>query len=274
MRKILTVLMLSIAVSAVQSQEFSQRLKLTANNISQAISENLRWYDLPVGAMYISGKYLAPESDDRIKLGLSNVDLHIQKELGFAGKTKPDNLNRDIIPQSILLTRVLYNAAYDLFSKNTDGIENHRHSFLFYKSLVYTYTLTEFVKNWTYRQRPDSSDTKSFFSGHSSTSFAAASFLFLEFNDYLNEKMPERTLPKFAAKFVSFSILYGWASFVAYSRLKDNKHYLSDVLIGALAGTAISNIVYYSYITNKNKALSINLGMVNNSPSLSFLISF
>lgn len=274
MRKILTVLVLSIAISAVQSQDFPQRLKLTANNISQAISENLRWYDLPVGAMYISGKYLAPESDDRIKLGYSNADAHIQKELGFTGKTKPDNLNRDIIPQSILLTRVLYNAVYDLFSKNTDGIENQKHTFLFYKSLVYTYTLTEFVKNWTYRQRPDSSDTKSFFSGHSSTSFAAASFLFLEINDYLNEKIPGRILPKFAAKFASFSVLYGWASFVAYSRLKDNKHYLSDVLIGALAGTAISNIVYYSYITNKNKALSINLGMVNNSPSFSFLISF
>jgi membrane-associated phospholipid phosphatase len=145
---------------------------------------------------------------------------------------------------------------------------------LFYKSLVYTYTLTEFVKNWTYRQRPDSSDSKSFFSGHSSTSFAAASFLFLEVNDYLNEKIPERTLSKFAAKFASFSVLYGWASFVAYSRLKDNKHYLSDVLIGALAGTLVSNLVYYSYITNKNKALNINLGIVNNSPSLSFLINF
>ncbi|MCU7494165.1 MAG: phosphatase PAP2 family protein [Ignavibacteria bacterium] len=271
MGRIIVVLLL-LFQAVIQPQDFIQKLKLSAGNISQAVTENLRWYDLPIGAVYLTGKYFAPDQDDRIKLRSAGIDDEIQRRLGISGRYSFGSMDKNIIPQDILLARTLYNVAYDLFSGSADGKENHRHAFLFYKSLVYTYTLTEFAKNWTRRQRPDSSNMESFFSGHSATTFAAASFLSRELNDYINQKMPEKSIPRFALKFASFSALYGWASYVAYSRMRDNKHYFSDVLIGALTGTAVSNLVYNFYITNRNSPVDINLGIIRSAPSFSLTI--
>lgn len=276
MRKVnlLILLFLLATYGYAQTESFSERLGKTSKNIYSAVSENLRWYDIPVSAAYISGKYFAPDADDRIRVYSDGLDGMLQSHIGRSGRFTIGSMDKDLIPQSILLSRMIYNIGYDLFTDNTDGKLNHRHAFLFYKSLIYTYTLTEFAKHWTVRKRPDGTDSKSFFSGHSSTTFAAASFLFREANDFIDQRMPERSFKRFAVKTASFSVLYGWASFVAYSRMRDNKHYFSDVLIGALAGTAVSNLVYNDFISSKDKPLELSLGMINRAPSISLTIDF
>ncbi len=86
------------------------------------------------------------------------------------------------------------------------------------RAIAVNETLTQTLKFSTRRERPDGSDHRSFPSGHASTTFAVATAL-------------ERHLGwKGAAP------VYLFSSYVATSRLHDNRHYLSDVIFGAAVG--------------------------------------
>lgn len=86
------------------------------------------------------------------------------------------------------------------------------------RAMAINETLTQALKFSTRRERPDGSDHRSFPSGHASTTFAVATAL-------------ERHLGwKGAAP------VYLFSSYVATSRLHDNRHYLSDVIFGATVG--------------------------------------
>jgi membrane-associated phospholipid phosphatase len=91
----------------------------------------------------------------------------------------------------------------------------------FYKSLVTNTTLTHVIKAIVDRERPNGG-RHSFLSGHTSSAFQGAAFIHKR---------------------------YGWeyaiapyigATFVGYSRVHANKHYVSDVVAGAALGLASS----------------------------------
>jgi len=85
--------------------------------------------------------------------------------------------------------------------------------------------LTEALKFSTRRERPNGSNHQSFPSGHSSLTFATATVI----ERHLGWKK---------------SLLgYAIASYVAASRLHDNRHYLSDVVFGAALGTIAGRTV-------------------------------
>lgn len=86
------------------------------------------------------------------------------------------------------------------------------------RALAVNEVLTQGLKYATQRERPDFSNKHSFPSGHASTTFAVATAL-------------ERHLGWRGALPV-----YALASYVAASRLHDNRHYLSDVVFGATVG--------------------------------------
>jgi membrane-associated phospholipid phosphatase len=86
------------------------------------------------------------------------------------------------------------------------------------RALAVNQVLTEVIKHSVHRPRPDGTDNLSFPSGHASSTFAFATAL-------------ERHLSwRFAVP------AYVFASYVASSRLHDNRHYLSDVVFGATIG--------------------------------------
>ncbi len=96
------------------------------------------------------------------------------------------------------------------------------------------------------RQRPDGSDNKSFVSGHTSVTFTAGAYLQRETDDALTnwDALADEPLLRSTLRIGSAAILYGWSGYVGYSRMRDNKHYLTDVIVGALLGAVIGNLVY------------------------------
>ena len=88
-----------------------------------------------------------------------------------------------------------------------------------------TMLITQGMKEIFPSRRPDGSDNKSFPSGHTSTSFAAAATLH-------NRYGWEAGLPAYVV-----------ASFVGLSRVEARKHRVEDVLVGAAIGTATGHLV-------------------------------
>jgi hypothetical protein len=86
------------------------------------------------------------------------------------------------------------------------------------RAQILTSALTTGLKYAAHRERPDHSNPHSFPSGHASITFATATVI-------------ERHLG-----WRSSALGYAVASYVAASRLHDNRHYLSDVIFGAAVG--------------------------------------
>jgi len=92
---------------------------------------------------------------------------------------------------------------------------------------ILTEIIVEPIKFATHRERPDGSNHQSFPSGHAAITFAGATVI-------------ERHLGW------KYSVIgYGIASYVAASRLHDNRHYLSDVVFGAAVGTISGRTVVH-----------------------------
>jgi hypothetical protein len=92
---------------------------------------------------------------------------------------------------------------------------------------ILTELLVEPIKFATRRERPDGSNRQSFPSGHAAITFATATVI-------------ERHLG-WRKSLLGYAI----ASYVAASRLHDNRHYLSDVIFGAAVGSIAGRTVVH-----------------------------
>jgi len=90
-----------------------------------------------------------------------------------------------------------------------------------------TELLVQPIKFAVGRERPDHSNNQSFPSGHAAVTFATATVI-------------ERHLG-----WRNSALAYTLASYVAMSRLHDNRHYLSDVVFGAAVGTIAGRTVVH-----------------------------
>jgi membrane-associated phospholipid phosphatase len=93
------------------------------------------------------------------------------------------------------------------------------------RAQILTEVLVEPLKFATHRERPDASNHQSFPSGHAAVTFAGATVL-------------ERHLG-----WKNSAVAYAVATYVAMSRLHDNRHYLSDVAFGAATGAIAGRTV-------------------------------
>jgi hypothetical protein len=93
------------------------------------------------------------------------------------------------------------------------------------RAQIVTEVMVEPLKFATRRERPDGSNNQSFPSGHAAVTFAGATVL-------------ERHLG-----WKHSLAAYVVATYVAMSRLHDNRHYLSDVAFGAAVGTIAGRTV-------------------------------
>lgn len=117
-----------------------------------------------------------------------------------------------ILWSSILATSAMNN------DSNNDIISKMQFSTF---AIVTNRIITDGMKRAFGRTRPDGNCCKSFPSGHTSHSFTIAVIARELYGDEIG------------------TLAYGLATLVAFSRINDNKHYLSDVIFGAALGTAI-----------------------------------
>lgn len=112
------------------------------------------------------------------------------------------------------------------------------------EAFIYTVALTDLFKRMFARQRPYArfgditvagpGQNLSFFSGHTSTAFAGATMSAL----LLADAFPEWSWLIYPSFFIP-------AAATGYMRIAADRHYLTDVLAGAGAGTLISLLVYH-----------------------------
>jgi len=122
--------------------------------------------------------------------------------------------------------------------------------FLYYAGMLSLKGLQDAVKGTVARQRPLSRlapeiaakrafvdaarDKRSFWSGHASSAFYASTFLDKRVRGAMRREMSAGDYDRW--NWAPPVLLYGWAGWVAYSRIHAYQHYLSDVAVGAVAG--------------------------------------
>lgn len=149
-------------------------------------------------------------------------------------------------------------------------------AYLYLETMAITGVLTDFTKLTVQRIRPWAYNEdvplenkkgkdikKSFFSGHTSTSFAGAIFFAKVFNDFY---------PDSQWKPYVWGGSIALASTVGYLRVRAGRHFPTDVLVGALVGGAIG---YFVPELHKNDKTNVTLQTSYTSPMMiGFQVSF
>lgn len=178
----------------------------------------------------------------------SSLDLTLSSQLARTdGKHCLGAISPLYYPRAVATYRLGGVLLLDAFAGQDFSPSTYFKLIRFHQALFYNTAFTHLAKRNLNRTRPDGSDTQSFFSGHTSTVFATSTFLYLELRDFFDAKTAQGNLPLMSAqgwKWLSAGALFGWASYVGYSRVHDRKHYPTDVLIGAFSGSLISYLAY------------------------------
>ncbi len=233
------------------------------------------WYDVPLTLVFLARNYYKDDNPSTkiITYPAMPFEQDIAGNIGVTGDNSLGSMDAWIVPGIILGSRVLWAVGGNILGQE-DMSSEYAHAWTFSRVLMYNYLATELVKNTVRRPRPDGGDTKSFFSGHTSTAFVTSAFVYREVDDLLDSNM-EAGFSRDAIKAASFGALYGWAAYVGYSRMADNKHYLVDVIVGAAVGTLIGNLVYDHYFGSDDDHLPvIGLGVIDDQPALSLSLKF
>ncbi len=268
--KFLAILLVTTSVFS-QSFERYNLIPRPVGKVFNGLFNAVEWYDAPIWGAYLARNSVNPETvGDVIKFAPNYIEQEFANSFRFTGPS-PGSMDKNTIPDAIFFSRLALNFSLDVFTGMEITERSYQKIFLFKKSLIYTYVLTEYVKNIIKRERPDGSDNRSFFSGHTSTTFAAATFLYKEMHDAYQDwnLLQENPLLNAVFETITFSTLYGWAGYVGYSRIKDKKHYVSDVVVGAIVGSAISHFLYEGYFNDDDCFLN-NLSLYTVGKDLAF----
>ena len=161
----------------------------------------------------------------------------------ISAKSNVNDIERTGDVLMILIPAIAFSNTY-FFEENKEGTVQ------FFQALLSTEIITEGLKIITHKRRPNGSDYKSFPSGHTSTAFMGAGFIHKRYG------------------FKKSIIPYIGATFVAYSRVQADRHYIEDVFAGAILG--VLNSFYFTNTRN----YSISVFSKNNTYSFSLEYSF
>lgn len=127
----------------------------------------------------------------------------------------------------------------------------------FVAGAVATGAVTDLAKRIVHRPRPycqeggvlppghtptDGYHTESFYSGHSSQAFFAASFVNNRLRRHMRQEWRREEYRSW--RWTAPLLTYGWATVVGWSRMHADKHHFTDVCTGALVGYALGEVFY------------------------------
>ncbi len=148
---------------------------------------------------------------------------------------------------------------------------------MYFQTLILAETLPLTLKGITQRTRPfaynedapleekkSQNAKRSFFSGHPSVAFAMAVFLSTVYSDYH---------PNSEWKPFIWGVSLLAASTVGYLRYTAGKHFPTDIITGALVGSAIGYFIPFIHRTNDSD-LDVSLGINGKGSTLNFLYKF
>jgi membrane-associated phospholipid phosphatase len=181
----------------------------------------------------------------------------------FASIGKPMGDGRYILPA----LGALY--CYGRFTGNNRA---RRTALLGFESAVISGAITGGIKYLSHKQRPSSryvddipwggpalsAADVSFPSGHSACAFAVCTVLASEYSD--NSLVPP--------------LAYGVAALCAFSRLNDNAHWLSDVIVGSAIGHFTARAVIRMHGGSNGRHFSVAPVVSRGSPGLSLSYRF
>ena len=164
----------------------------------------------------------------------------------LGGKQK-SYIERERVPDWLLASAHLATAAGICYAPVGHADERNRYLHGYVAAASLNAFGTAFVKGIIGRRRPNYDDakargahvkSKSFYSGHASNSFLIATYATL----YTHRSTGHTTLR------VGVPLcLYGAAAYTAWTRVAEHRHYTSDVLVGAGAGSLVAALVFRWY---------------------------
>ena len=137
--------------------------------------------------------------------------------LSLSARVRADSPERQAAKFASGSGNILYLAAGIGLPLLTDGKDGKNHALRTADALGTSILLAEGLKNIVREKRPDASSRDSFPSGHATAAFAVAT-------------MESEFHPKQAI------FWYAGATYISYSRVRLNRHYTQDVIVGAALG--------------------------------------
>ena len=148
---------------------------------------------------------------------------------------------------------------------------------MYFQTLILAETLPLMLKGITQRTRPfaynedaplEEKETqnarRSFYSGHASVAFAMAVFLSTVYSDF----HPNSELKPFV-----WGVSLLAATTVGYLRYAAGRHFPTDIITGALVGSALGYFIPFIHRTNESD-LGVSFGINGNGSTLNFLYEF
>jgi hypothetical protein len=123
---------------------------------------------------------------------------------------------------------------------------------------------------------PPLHDQQSFWSGHAASAFYASTFLNLRLRCAMRRQMTGHEYAEW--RWAPPALLYGWAAYVGWSRIQGYEHWLSDVVVGAVAGWGFAAFFAELGENVGNESRSLTDPALKDAtaplPQLAFLIRF
>lgn len=182
----------------------------------------------------------------------SGFERRMQRLLGgshYRGKTNflDSDFGAAVTPITAAMLITAANLAYPQGKKEKDALQD---GFLFGSGILATKAVTDITKGVFRRRRPavamGSSEMplrtdsryyynhRSFVSGHSSSAFFSMVFLNARTRSIMRSEMSPAEYRSW--RWLPPTVCFSWATFVGWSRIHAYKHYVTDVMAGALVG--------------------------------------
>jgi len=227
MSKKIFLLLLSVAIQLSVYAQQSDSLQLLSQRLAKKTTFSK---SLKVSGLLVGGGFIALSDNDLF----SNEEIKEERNEHiptFRSHTD-DYLQYAPIAMCYGMDLLGFEAKHDILNRSVILIKSE----LLMMAIVFP------TKQLTHHLRPDGSSYNSFPSGHTAQAFVAATFLHKEYGHI--------------SPWVSVSA-YTMASAVGVLRVLNNRHYASDVLVGAGVGILATNLAYYTHRYKWGKRMTL-----------------